>query len=196
MEALPHGATPLDEDEARDLIPKHVSTRSELDELEEENIREGLSWALRRLARGRGGDLLSEDFLYQLHRRMFGDVWKWGGQVRQTDKNIGVDRTTIRVEVRKLVEDARYWIENGVYEPDELALRFHHRLVWIHPFPNGNGRHARMMADLLIRHFGHKAFSWGGESLSNTTELRSAYISALRCADGGDFGPLLHFARS
>ena len=193
---LPDGATPIDADEAQDLIPGHVSTRAELDELEEENIREGLIWALRRLAAKGDPDVLSEDFLYELHRRMFGGVWTWGGRVRQTDKNIGVEKSVIRAEVRKLIEDARYWRENQVFDPDELAVRFHHRLVWIHPFPNGNGRHARLMADLIVQESGRPAFSWGGASLSTTSELRLAYIAALRRADEGDIGPMLAFARS
>lgn len=193
---LPDGATPIDADEAQDLIPGHVSTRAELDELEEENIREGLIWALRRLAAKGDPDVLSEDFLYELHRRMFGGVWTWGGRVRQTDKNIGVEKSVIRAEVRKLIEDARYWRENQVFDPDELAVRFHHRLVWIHPFPNGNGRHARLMADLIVQESGRPAFSWGGVSLSTTSELRLAYIAALRRADEGDIGPMLAFARS
>jgi len=137
-----------------------------------------------------------EDFLYELHRRMFSAVWAWAGQVRRTDKNIGVDKLTIRPEVRKLVDDARYWRENEVYGPDELAVRFHHRLVWIHPFPNGNGRHARMMADLITQQATRPPFSWGGASLIATLELRTAYISAVRQADQGDVGPLLDFARS
>ena len=137
-----------------------------------------------------------EDFLYELHRRMFSAVWAWAGQVRRTDKNIGVDKLTIRPEVRKLVDDALYWRENEVYGPDELAVRFHHRLVWIHPFTNGNGRHARMMADLITQQAARPPFSWGAASLIATLELRTAYISALRQADRGDVGPLLDFARS
>lgn len=188
---LPTGATPIDPDEAEGLIPEHVTTRGELDELEEANIQEGLEWALRR-----SREVLSEEFVYELHRRMFDSVWAWAGKVRLRDKNIGVDKHTVRMEVRKLIEDARYWRENLVYEPDELAVRFHHRLVSIHPFPNGNGRHARLMADLLVRQLGADAFSWGGASLTNTSDLRTAYIGALRKADEGNVGPLLEFARS
>lgn len=188
---LPTGATPIDPDEAEGLIPEHVTTRGELDELEEANIQEGLEWALRR-----SREVLSEEFVYELHRRMFDSVWAWAGKVRLTDKNIGVDKHTVRMEVRKLIEDARCWREKLVYEPDELAVRFHHRLVSIHPFPNGNGRHARLMADLLVRQLGADAFSWGGASLTNTSDLRTAYIGALRKADEGNVGPLLEFARS
>ena len=188
---LPTGATPIDPDEAEGLLPEHVTTRGELDELEEANIQEGLEWALRRAR-----EVLSEEFVYELHRRMFDSVWAWAGKVRLTDKNIGVDKHAVRTEVRKLIEDALFWRENGVYDADELAVRFHHRLVFIHPFPNGNGRHARMMADLLAQQLGAAAFSWGGGSLTNTSELRTAYIGALQTADQGDVGPLLEFARS
>ena len=188
---LPTGATPIDPEEAEGLIPEHVTTRGELDELEEANIQEGLEWAL-----GRSREVLAEEFVYELHRRMFDSVWAWAGKVRLTDKNIGVDKNIVRTEVRKLIDDALYWRENQVYEPDELAVRFHHRLVSIHPFPNGNGRHARLMADLLIRQLGGEAFSWGEVRLTNTSELRTAYIEALRTADQGDFGPLLDFARA
>jgi len=194
---LPYGATPIDPDEAEGLLQAHVSTRHELDELEEANIQLGLEWAQQRAILGRGRvDVVTEDFLYELHRRMFGAVWAWAGQVRRTDKNIGVDKFTIRPEVRKLVDDARYWRDREVYGPDELAVRFHHRLVWIHPFPNGNGRHARMMADLIAQQAGRSPFSWGGASLIATSELRTAYISALRQGDQGDVLPLIVFARS
>jgi Fic-DOC domain mobile mystery protein B len=188
---LPTGATPIDPDEAEGLIPEHVVTRGELDELEEANIQEGLEWAL-----GGSREVLSEEFVYELHRRMFDSVWAWAGKVRLTDKNIGVDKHIIRTEVRKLINDALYWRDSLVYEPDELAVRFHHRLVSIHPFPNGNGRHARLMADLLVRQLGGEAFSWGGVSLTDTSDLRTAYIDALRTADKGDVKPLLDFARS
>jgi Fic-DOC domain mobile mystery protein B len=188
---LPTGATPIDPDEAEGLIPEHLTTRGELDELEEANIQEGLEWALRR-----SREVLSEEFVYELHRRMFDSVWEWAGKIRLTDKNIGVDKNIVGTEVRKLIGDALYWKENLMYEPDELAVRFHHRLVSVHPFPNGNGRHARLMADLLVRQLGGGTFSWGGVSLTNTSDLRTAYIGSLRAADKGDLGPLLAFARS
>lgn len=194
---LPYGATPIDPDEADGLLQTHVSTRRELDELEEANIQSGMEWAHRRAVFGpRRVDALTEEFLYELHERMFGAVWGWAGQVRRTDKNIGVDKLVIRPEIRNLVEDARYWREHKTYEPDELAVRFHHRLVWVHPFPNGNGRHARLMADVLVQQAGRPPFSWGGASLLQTSELRRAYIGALRKADQGDLDALLRFARS
>lgn len=127
---LPFGATPIDPDEAEGLLQGHVSTRQELDELEEANIQAGVEWAHRRaVLRRTSVDVLTEEFLYELHKQMFGAVWAWAGRVRTTDKNIGVDKFMIRMEARTLVDDARYWRENGTYEPDELAVRFHHRLV-------------------------------------------------------------------
>jgi Fic-DOC domain mobile mystery protein B len=190
-EALPAGATPIDPDKAEGLIPDHVVTRGELDELEEANIQEAVEWAM-----GRSREVLSEEFVYELHRRMFDSVWEWAGTVRLTDKNIGIDKHLVRTEVRKLIDDALYWRGNAVYESDELAVRFHHRLVSIHPFPNGNGRHARLTADLLVRRLGRETFSWGGASLTNTSELRTAYIAALQTADQGNTRPLMDFARS
>jgi Fic-DOC domain mobile mystery protein B len=196
-DSLRHGATPIDPDEADGLLLRHVSTRGELDELEEANIQAGLEWARQRaLRRTRPVDVLAEPFLYGLHKQMFGGVWKWAGVVRQTDKNIGVDKFIVRAEVKKLVEDARYWREHDVYEPVELAVRLHHRLVSIHPFPNGNGRHARMMADLIVEQMGGQPLSWGRGRLTTKSDLRSSYIKALRSADDGDLAPLLNFAQS
>ena len=197
MTELPFGATPIDADEAEGLLHPHVATRRELNELEEANIEEGAAWAQERAVTGRRRlDVLTEEFLYELHRRMFGSVWGWAGRVRTTDKNIGVDKFTIRPEVRTLIGDARYWRDHGTYGADELAVRFHHRLAAIHPFPNGNGRHARLMADLIVQQAGRPPFSWGGRSLMETSELRRSYIHALHQADQGVLEPLVRFARS
>jgi Fic-DOC domain mobile mystery protein B len=193
----PDGATPIDADEAEGLIPTHITSRKELDELEEANIQAALMWSRRKALSGkRRSDVLNEHFLFDLHRRMFSSVWKWAGEIRRTNKNIGVDKFLIRTEVRKLIEDARYWRENGIYDRDEIAVRFHHRLVAIHPFPNGNGRHSRLMADLLVQQTGGESFSWGSSTLTAVSELRAEYIAALRKADEGDLTALLAFARS
>lgn len=186
------GATPLDPDEAAGLIPRHITTQGELNEWEQANILEGVQWALKQKKR----DLLDEAYQRELHRRMFSKTWKWAGNFRQTDKNIGVDWLQIPVQLRNLQGDAKAQIEFKSYPPDELVLRFHHRLVWIHPFANGNGRHARLMADMLIQRLGQPAFSWGGQSLVGASEKRRAYLDALRAADGLDYQPLFQFARS
>lgn len=186
------GATPLDPDEAAGLIPSHITTQGELNEWEQTNILEGLQW----LRRQKKKELLDEGFLRELHRRMFGQTWKWAGSFRQTDKNIGVDWRQIPVQLRHLLDDVKAQIEYASYPPDEIALRFHHRLVWIHPFANGNGRHARLAADFLIQKLGGPSFTWGGRSLVAAGDKRAAYLNALRAADGRDHHALMQFARS
>lgn len=141
-------------------------------------------------------DLLSEKFIKDLHRHILGDVWRWAGKFRASERNIGIDSWEIPIALRALLDDTRTWIERKVYPPDEIAMRFHHRLVQIHPFPNGNGRHARLMADLLAMQLGGHRFSWGAGSLTAAGELRRRYIDALRAVDNHDIGPLLAFARS
>ena len=187
----PDGATPLDPDEREGLRFRHVTTRGELNELEQANVQNGLLW----LARRRKGDVLSERFMRELHRRMFGDVWRWAGAFRQTEKNIGIDPLHIAVELRKLLDDARYWATNGTYAPLEAAARFHHRLVAIHLFANGNGRHARIATDLYLEeYFDHPPVDWAaGHDLLHTNGRRDAYIAALRAADAGEYRALLEF---
>ena len=192
----PPGATPLDADELASLIPGHLTTQAELNEWEQLNIGEGDKWA-----RKQRKDILSETFLRQLHRQMFGETWKWAGEFRKSDKNIGVDWLHIGVELKKLLDDVRYQIDHATFPADEIAIRFHHRLVAIHAFPNGNGRHARMMADLLVEKLGQPRFSWGSRSLAeanltDATPIRRNYITALQAADARDMAPLLAFARS
>lgn len=186
----PEGATPLDPDEMEGLKYKHVTTRGELDELEQVNIESGLVWLSRQRA-----DVLTDDFVVTLHKRLFGKVWNWAGKFRKTGKNIGIDPIYIGVELRKLMDDARYWADHGTYDPVEAAVRFHHRMVFIHPFPNGNGRHARIMADAVLTHvYQAKPIDWaGGHGLQEMNDRRTAYIAALRAADQGNFAPLLAF---
>lgn len=191
MEAQDDASTPLTEEEQADLIPSYITLRSELNEAEQANILEAEDWAF-----ARKRDVLNERFQTSLHKRMFGRVWRWAGRFRRTARNIGVDAYRIPLDLRQLNEDCRYWIENGSYEPDEIATRFHHRLVQIHPFPNGNGRHARMATDLLLVAMGRPRFSWGRGNLVNISEARRAYISALRAADNHNIEPLLEFVRA
>lgn len=190
--ARPDGAaTPLTAEEKRDLIPAHIADRHDLNEAEHDNIERGHHWALLRRR-----DPLSERFLRELHRQMLGDVWRWAGRFRRTERNIGIPFYEIPAAVHQLLEDTRAWIEYRSYSPDEIAIRFHHRLVQIHPFPNGNGRHARLMADLVAIQLGQPPFSWGRGDLHESGGARARYIHALRAADDHDIGPLLQFARS
>jgi Fic-DOC domain mobile mystery protein B len=191
----PDDATPLEPEEREGILQSWITHRRDLNEAEQENILEGAAWARGRRAR-RPADMLSVKFAQELHEHMFGDVWSWAGAFRQTDRNIGIEAYRIGADVAALVDDVKYWVEHGTHPPDEIAIRLHHRLVAIHPFPNGNGRHARMMADLLIERLGGQPFSWGGGSLADVGDLCTAYVTALRAADDHDVGPLLAFARS
>ena len=185
------GGTKLTEEEREGLIPSYITLRSELNEAEQANILEAEEWAF-----ARKRDLLEEELLNNLHKRMYGNVWRWAGRYRTSGKNVGIDAYRIPTELRQLLDDCRYWIENGTYEPDEIAVRFHHRIVSIHCYPNGNGRHARLAADLLLKSIGQERFSWGGENLVDVGETRERYIAALQAADEHDIGPLLEFVRS
>ena len=187
----PDNATPLTAEERRELIPAHIAYRSELNEAEQDNIGRAQDWAL-----GRRRDLLTEKFVMDLHRRMLGDVWRWAGRFRTTERNLGIAHYEIPMALRQLLDDTRAWIEHKAYPPDEIAVRFHHRLVHIHPFANGNGRHARLMADLLIMRLGQERFSWGSVNLQDPGSVRRRYVAALQSADDHDPGPLLTFARS
>jgi Fic-DOC domain mobile mystery protein B len=184
-------ATPLTVEEMRDLLPPHIAYRHELNSAEQENILRAQEWAM-----ARRRDLLSEKFIRDLHRQMLGRVWRWAGKFRTSQRNIGIDYWLIPIELRQLLDDAKAWIEFGTWPPDEIAVRFHHRLVLIHPFPNGNGRHARLVADLLIIQLGGQRFSWGREGLRDAGAARARYIEALRAADNHEIGALLAFARS
>lgn len=186
------GATPLDPDEAAGLIPSHIATQADLNVWEEANILQGARWAMRQKKRG----LLDEGFLRDLHRQMFDRTWVWAGTFRASSKNIGVDWTQVAVSLRDLLDNTRYQIEHQTFDVDELVVRFHHRLVWIHAFPNGNGRHARLMADVLAMRLGLPRFSWGGNALASGGVLRQNYLDALRTADVGHMDDLLRFARS
>jgi Fic-DOC domain mobile mystery protein B len=188
----PDGATPLTAEERRDLIPAHIAYRRELNEAEQENIARAQEWALGRRRR----DLLNEKFILDLHKRMLGDVWRWAGKFRTSQRNIGMDYWLIPVELRQLLDDCKAWIGFGTYPADEIAVRLHHRLVLIHPFPNGNGRHARLMADLLAMQLGRQRFSWGRASLQAPGAARARYIEALRAADDHEIALLLAFARA
>lgn len=189
------GQTPLDEDEKEGLLIKSITTRGELDEFEQQNIEDAIQWSLTR--KFKSEQILSETFILALHKRMYKNVWRWAGEYRKTNKNIGVDKLEIPVALRSLIDDASYWLENNVYEPDEFALRFKHRLVSIHCFPNGNGRHSRMIADIIIEKiYQLPVFSWGSKSLADENDSRKKYLIAIRKADKGDLELLLKFARA
>lgn len=188
------GNTPLTPDEEAELVP-NLGTRDELNEWERLNILGAYSWALNR-KRLRRLDPLKEPYVRDLHRRMFDQTWKWAGCYRSTERNLGIAPHLIRDALAGLLGDAQYWVEHGTYAPDEIAVRLHHRMVFIHPFANGNGRHARLMADVLALRQDRPIFTWGSAELVRAGDFRARYIEALRAADGNDLQPLLMFARS
>lgn len=190
-----HGQTPLEEDEKEGLLIKTISTRQELDEMEQLNIESAIEWTLRR--RFQKDEVLSELFINGLHKRMYNQVWRWAGTYRKTDKNIGVDKLQIPVALRQLIDNCKYWIEEKLFSPDEIAIRFKHGIVKIHCYANGNGRHSRLIGDVIISHLlGGKVFTWGRDNLVKDGEVRKKYLEAVRAGDRGDFRLLLQFARS
>lgn len=189
------GQTPLTEEEKEGLLIDTLSTREELDEQEQNNVQIAIEWTKKR--KFKLETILTVDFIKVLHMQMFDDVWVWAGNFRKSNKNIGVDWSQIRVDLRNLIDDCKYWIEYKIHNEDEIAVRFKHRLVSIHPFPNGNGRHSRLMADILISNGLNKnIFTWGNSTLVNSDKTRNTYISALVEADKGNINPLILFARS
>lgn len=187
------GSTPIDFDEVSALIPS-LSTQSELNEYEARNIRKAMDWAAS--SRQIRSSLLTAETLKQLHQRMFNATWRWAGQYRKTEKSIGVTPYRISSELKILLDDVHCWLEFKTYDPDEIAVRFHHRLVWIHPFVNGNGRHARLSADLLCYQQRISPFSWGSKDLLSQGGARKRYLSALSLADQHDYSALFEFVRS
>ena len=183
------GNTPLDPDEASGLLLTHITTIGELNEWEQANIVQAERWAFRRKRK----EVLSVPFMHELHRRMFGDTWNWAGQTRTSEKTVGIPWYQIAEASANLCADAEYWMDNMVYSVDEATARFHHRLTQIHPFPNGNGRHARLITDVLLWEHDRPRFTWGRSDLHRAGTDRERYIAALRAADAHDFSLLFEF---
>ena len=189
------GQTPLEEDEKEGLKIKTISTRSELNEFEQANIEQAIEWSLK--INPPYEEILSITFIKDVHKKMFSKVWSWAGKFRKTNKNIGVDKYQIEIELIKLMNDCKFWIKNKSFSEDEIAIRFKHRLVKIHPFPNGNGRHSRLCADILIsKVFRKKVFTWGSKNITNQGQTRMKYLNAIYEADKENIKPLIKFART
>lgn len=184
-------STPLTEEEKDGLKLKWITNRAELNELETKGIIDAEIWLLTNKK-----NILNENFIKMLHKKMFGNIWKWAGKFRTTERNIGVAPYQIQPNLKVLFDDINYWIDNKTFSHKEIAVRFHHRLVAIHPFVNGNGRISRIMADLLMQKFGLPKFSWGNYNLSEISEIRKKYVLALKLADKGDYSELINFIDS
>lgn len=189
------GQTPLDEDEKEGLKINSITTQGELDEFEQLNIEKAVEWTIS--IKLKPEKILTEKFVKDLHKKMYADVWKWAGEFRRSEKNIGITWTQIGIELKNLIDDTKYWIENKTYSPEEIAIRFKHRIVSIHCFPNGNGRHSRMMADIIIDSLStDEMFTWHQSNMVKADETRKTYIQALREADNGNIEPLIKFAKN
>jgi len=194
--AYGYGQTPLDEDEKEGLLV-HVNTKEELDELEQRNIEEAIKWTIHRRTAFKPAEILTEDFMMQLHRKMFGNVWAWAGTFRKTNKNLGIDKYQIPMALKALVDDCKFWIDNKTFPADEIAIVFKHRIVSIHCFANGNGRHSRLIADIIVEKiFKKDVFSWGSNDVAAIASSRTRYLDALHAADRGSYDSLITFARS
>jgi len=189
------GQTPLNEEEKEGLKIKSISTQGELDEFEQLNIEKAVEWTIH--SNFKPERIVTEKFIKDLHKKMYGDVWRWAGQFRKSNKNIGIEWTQIGVELKTLMDDTKFWIDNETFSPEEISIRFKHRIVAIHCFPNGNGRHSRMLADIAMEHiFGLEIFSWNQSNMVEADDIRKKYIVALRKADQGDVSELIKFASS
>jgi Fic-DOC domain mobile mystery protein B len=189
------GQTPLSEEEKEGLKISSITTREELDEFEQLNIEKAIQWTFGKKIKAE--QLLSEKFIKDLHKKMYGDVWKWAGAFRTSEKNLGIKSYLIPIQLKQLLDDTLFWLTNNTYSPAETAIRFKHQLVSVHCFPNGNGRHSRLMADLIMEKLYHQPFfTWGSNNLIKATELRKNYINSVRKADNYDIQPLIDFATS
>ncbi len=193
---LVKGQTALSEEEMEGLLIPTITTREELDEFEQLNIQKAVEWYL--IGRKFKADkILTEDFIIGVHKKMLSDVWSWAGQFRHSEKTIGILWHQVPIRLRQLLDDCKFWIENKTYSDEEIAIRFTHEMVAIHLFPNGNGRHSRLMADIVMKHiFKKPRFTWGHKNLVDKSEVRETYIKALKKADNGNFKDLIAFAQS
>lgn len=189
------GQTPLDEEEMEGLLIETISTRAELDEFEQHNIEKAIEWTLRR--KFKAEKIFSEEFILALHKQMFSDVWKWAGEFRRSNKNMGCDWKQVGMQLKQLNDDAKYWLKNNTYSEVEMAIRYKHRIVSIHCFSNGNGRHSRLMADIIISHiFGKNVFTWGGANLNKKSDARTNYLRSVKKADQGEMKSLIAFSKT
>lgn len=189
------GQTPLTEEEKEGLLIKSITTHGELDEFEQLNIEKAIEWTITK--KFKKEYILSEEFVKELHYKMFNDVWAWAGKFRLSEKNLGVKFYIMGTELKSLNGDCLFWTEHKTFSEDEIAIRYKHKIVNIHCFPNGNGRHSRLIADVIISQiFNRNIFTWSAGNLVNKGEQRTKYLYAIREADKQNIKPLIDFARS
>ncbi len=188
------GQTPLSEEEKEGLVIETITTHGELDEFEQMNIEKAVEWTMKR--KFKKEKIISEEFAKELHKKMFGDVWAWAGNFRFSEKNLGVKFNLISTSLKQLNDDCLFWIANKTFNEEEIAIRYKHKIVEIHCFANGNGRHSRLMADIINKHiFKKDNFSWNRNNLAKKGDARNKYLKAIREADKGTIKPLIDFAK-
>lgn len=188
------GATPIDLNETEGLVPIHITTQAELNEWEQANIIDAQLWLSNKQLKL--GEILDQSFMKKLHQKMFNKTWSWAGKFRKTDKNIGITWHKVPVQLKQLIEDVNFQVVHKTYAVDEVATRFHHRLVFIHPFVNGNGRWSRLITDAFLFSHNQEPFSWGKINFKDVDDARKQYITALKLADKHDYSLLLNFVRT
>lgn len=190
------GQTPLSEDEIEGLLIPTITTHGELDEFEQQNIEKAVEWYLHR-RKFKAEQILTEKLILDVHKKMFNGVWSWAGEIRKSEKTIGIKRYQISIRFRQLLDNCKFWIDHKTFSDEEISIRFKHELVAIHIFPNGNGRHSRLMGDIVMKHiFKKPIFTWGSKSLDEKSDVRDNYITALKKGDKGEFKDLVDFAQS
>lgn len=191
---FPPGATPLDPDEIQGLIPAHITTHADLNEWEQNNILEAELWITQRSLKP--DVILQQHFIRSLHKLMLAKTWRWAGQFRKSEKNIGIHWGMIATQLQISLDNTLHQIHHQTYSMIEIATRFHHRMVAIHPFVNGNGRHARLLTDALLLSLKQPRFTWGNTNLIKASQTRAQYIAALRAADQYNYNLLMEFVQS
>lgn len=181
------GRTSLTVQDLQGLKLPFVKTRAQLSAVEGPNIVSGKQATLTS-RKSRVPNMLSVEYLRELHSRMFNDVWDWAAQIPSTElqNEFAASVPGIRPQLSILYADAiEYWLNDKRMTPEEFAVRVHHRVVKIHPFRNGNGRHSRLLADLLLsENFGLETFTWGGSAQLGAGDLyRQPYLEGLKAAD-------------
>jgi Fic-DOC domain mobile mystery protein B len=187
-----HGETPIDD--ISGLKPKGLTTRAQLNAVEARNMRKAVVRYLV-IKPSRRQAPFTLEWCYKLHRQMFGEVWRWAGQKRTTELNIGVPFHRIDVDLKNLMADLAFWREKGEMDPIEQVARLHHRAVFIHPFLNGNGRWSRLLANIFQKQSTDKLTIWPEETVGNASVIREEYLAAVRSGDKGDYNPLIALHR-
>lgn len=190
-DSLP-GETPID---VSHLKVKGVQTRSQLDSVEAANILKVVSKYFGRRRPTERMAPFTLQWVKRLHREMFGDVWKWAGRNRTSEINIGVKWHLIDEKLQQLLDDLACWGQSEVGVLEQAAM-LHHRAVQIHPFYNGNGRWARMLANILLHSRGYSSTGWPNELIGTTSIIRDRYIAAIKAADDGNYDLLTDLHRT